>query len=175
MSVWLGVGMDVCPAIDVGAGPGAVIDQDGMGAPAEAGSEPAEAAERWTNSYGWPEVNGASDVEAGTRWSEDDDGTIYGDVVEVGIVGLDLNVAAGVDYIDVGVGGEVAVVAGLAAETLNGVHDFLLLVQEGVAELAGPGWVAGHHVEDGGKGEKREDAGSQGRLSAVTAVLSSSP
>ena len=41
----MGVGVNVDSTIDVGPGPGAVVDEDGVPTPAEACAVPAEAAE----------------------------------------------------------------------------------------------------------------------------------
>ena len=162
--VWVGVGVDVGGAVDVGAGPGAVVDEDGVGAPAEACTVPAVASEGGADDDGWAEADGSCYVEA-RAWGVEDYGWIVdGDVVVVRVVGLDLDVAAVVYDVGVGVGGEVAVVAGLAAHALDGVHDVLALIEDGVAELAGPVRVAGHGVEDGGEGQESEDAGIEGEV-----------
>ncbi len=73
--------------------------------------------------------------------------------------GLNLEVSAVVDYVVVRIIGEVAVVLGLVAHALNGVHDVLALSENGVAQLAGPAWVLRHHVEDRREGQQRENAG----------------
>ena len=157
--VWVGVGVNVGGAVDVGAGPVAMVDEDGVVAPAKACAKPAVASEGWTDNDGWAETDGSAGVVAGAGGVEDYGGVVDGDVVVVGVVGLDLDVAAVVYDVGVVVAGEVAVVAGLAAHALDGVHDVLALVEDGVAELASPVRVAGHGVEDGGEGQKREDAG----------------
>ena len=162
--VGVGVGMDVGAAILVGASPGAVVDEDRVRAPAEACAEPSEAAEGDAEGDGGAEADGSADEEAAARRAEDDEGIVDGDVVEVGVEGLDFDVAALVDDVDVGVGLEVAVAQGLAAEALDGVHDVGALGEDGVAELAGPVGVAGHHVEHGGEGQEGEDAGVPGEV-----------
>ena len=96
--------------------------------------------------------------------AEDDERIVDRDVVEIGVEGMDLDVAALVDDIDIGVGGEVAVAVGLAAQALDGVHHVVALDEDGVAELAGPVGVAGHHVEHGREGQQREDAGVPGKV-----------
>ena len=153
------IGVDVGAAVDVGAGPGAVVDEDGVATPTEACAEPAEAAEVDAERDGCAEADGSADEEAGPRGEEDYSGIVVGNVVERRIEGLDLEVSAVVDYVVVLVVGEVAVVLGLATHALDGVHYVLALGEDGVAELGGPAWVLGERVEDRGEGQERENAG----------------
>ena len=96
-NVGMGVGVNVDAAIDIGSGPGTVIDEDGVSAPAEACAIPAEAAECRSDGDDWAEADGSPDEEAGARSVEDDAGVIDGDLVEGWIDGLDFNVAAVID------------------------------------------------------------------------------
>src|ERR1039458_1826862 len=153
------IGMDVGSMVDVGACPWAMVDEQGVVAPAEACAEPPEAPEGYAEGYGGTEADGATDEEAGSRRAKDDEGVVDGDIVEVRIIGLDFDVTALVDDVDIGVGGEIAVAVRLAAQALDGVHHVGALDENRVAELAGPVGIAGHHVEYGWEGPKREDAG----------------
>jgi hypothetical protein len=47
---------------------------------------------------------------------------------------------------------------------LYGVHDVVALNEDGVAEVAGPLGVAGHHVEDRGKGQEGQEARIPGEI-----------
>ena len=122
--VGMSVGMNVDATVVVGADPCVVVDEDGVASPAEACAVPAvSSAKGGANDDCRAEADSCADDEAGTRAVEDDCGTIEGDVVVVGVDGLDFQVAAVVDYVVVGVGGEVAVVVGETALALDGVHD----------------------------------------------------
>ena len=146
--VGVGVGMNVDAAVVEGSSPGAVVDEDGVSAPAEACSVPAEDPEGGSDGDGWAKADTGSDDEAGTRSVEDDGGAVDRDVVVGGIDGLDFEVSAVVDHRVVGVGGKVAVVVCGTALTLDGVHDVGPLTEDGVAKAAGPLRIVGHHVED---------------------------
>lgn len=162
--VGVGVGVNVDAAVVVGAGPGVVVDEDGVASPAEACSVPAVDAEGRTDGNDGAETDPCADDESGAGAVEDDGRAVDGDVVVGGVDGLDLEVAAVVNDVVVGVGGEVAVVVGDAALALDGVHDVRALAEDGVAERAGPLGVAGHHVEDVREGEQGEDAGIPGEV-----------
>jgi len=164
MDEGVGVGMDVYAAIIEGAAPRTMVDENGVASPAKACTAPAKDAKRRADDYGGPEADGSSDDEAGTWSVEDDRRIVDGDVVVGGVDGLDLEVAAIVDDVVVGVRGEVAIVVRGLALTLDGVHDVGALAEDGVAEGTGPLRIAGHHVEDGGEGEEREDAGIPGKV-----------
>src|ERR1700722_11643226 len=81
-NVGMGVGVNVDAAIDIGSGPGMVIDEDGVSAPAEACAIPAEAAECRSDGDDWAEADVSPDEEAGARSVEDDTRTVNRDVVE---------------------------------------------------------------------------------------------
>ena len=164
MFVGMRVRVDVDGAVVIGAGPGAMVDEDGVAAPAEARAVPTIDSEGRTDDDRWAETDSCGDDEAGGRCVEDDCGIVDGNVVVGRIDGLDFYRSAVVDYVVVGRGGEVAVVVRGLALTLNGVHDVVSLNENGVAERAGPGGVTGHHVEDGGKGQQGEDAGVPGEI-----------
>src|SRR5271170_2814539 len=57
VGVGMGVGVDVDGAVVVGASPGAVIDEDGVAAPSEAGAVPAVDAEGRADGDGWAEAD----------------------------------------------------------------------------------------------------------------------
>src|ERR1700722_3322479 len=107
--VGVGVGMHVDAAVVVGAAPGLVVDHDGVSAPAEACAVPAEDAEGRADGDDGAEANGSADDEAWAWGVEDDCGVVDGNVVVGGVDGLDLDVAAVIDDVVVGVGREVAV------------------------------------------------------------------
>src|ERR1700721_835837 len=152
-----GVGMGVRVSIDrtigEGSAPGPMIDQDGVSAPDEACAAPAKAGECRSDGDDGAEADSTADEEARARSEEDDGRAIDGDVVEEGIDGLDLEVAAVVDDVVVRVGGEVAVVPGLLAHTLDGVHDIGPLAEYCIAEGAGPLRTPCHRVEHRGEGK----------------------
>jgi hypothetical protein len=162
--VGMRVRVDVDGAVVIGASPGAMVDEDGVAAPAEARAVPAVDSEGRTDDDGWAETDSRGDHEAGGRCVEDDCGIVDGNVVVGRIDGLDFDGSAVVHYVVVGRVGEIAVVVRGLTLTLNGVHDVVSLNENGVTERAGPWGIAGHHVEDGGKGEKGEDAGVPGEI-----------
>src|ERR1700722_3181575 len=163
-NVGMGVGVNVDAAIDVGPAPWTGVDGDGVAAPTEACPIPAEAAEWRSDGDGRAEVDGAANEESWARREEDDARAIDGDIVEGRVDGLDFDVAVVVDDVVVGVGGEVAVASGRAAHALYGVHYIGLLVEDGVAERAGPLGITRHHVEHGGEGQEGKDTGVPGEI-----------
>jgi len=158
------VRVDVDGAVVIGAGPRAMVDEDGVAAPTEACAVPAVDSEGWADDDGWAEADSSGDDESGARCVEDYCGIVDGDVVVGGVDGLDFDGSAVVDYVVVGGGGEIAVVVGGLTLTLDCVHDVVTLNEDSVAEVAGPLWVAGHHVENRGKGQEGEDAGVPGKV-----------
>ena len=167
--------MNVDATVVVGTSPGAVIDEDGVAAPAEACSIPAVYAEGRADGDGWAEADSGGDDESGTGGVEDHRRSVDGDVIVGGVDGLDFEIAAVVDYVVVGVGCKIAVVVREPPLTLDGVHDVASLNEDGVAETTCPLRIGGHHVQNGGKGQEGEDAGAQGRLSAWMACARASP
>jgi hypothetical protein len=158
------VGVNVDVAVVVGAAPCVMVDHDGVSTPAEACTVPSVDAEGRADGDGGAEADSCGDDETGAWTIEDDSGAVDG-YVEVGwIDGLDFDVAAAVGDGVVGVGNEVAVVVGEAALALDSVHDVSALAEDGVAEGAGPLWVASHRVEDIGEGQEGEDAGVPGEI-----------
>ncbi len=162
--------MDVDGPVVICAGPGAMVDEDGVASPAESGAEPTVDTEGWSDDDRRAEADSRSDNEAGPRRVEDNGGAIDRNVYVSGINGLNFNVATVVDDVVVGCGGEIAVVVGGLALALDGVHNVISLNEDGVAEVAGPLWVARHHIEDGGKGQEGEDAGVPGELVSLNGL-----
>src|SRR5580704_19061817 len=140
------VRVDVDGAVVIGAGPGAMVDEDGVAAPAEACAVPAVDSEGWTDDDRRAEADSGGDDESWARCVEDYCGIVDGDVVVGGVDGLDFDGSAVVDHVVVGGGGEIAVVVGGLTLALYGVHDVVALNENGVAERAGPLWIASHHV-----------------------------
>ena len=134
MDVGMLVRMHVDGAVVIGACTGAMIDEDGVASPAEAGAVPTVDSEGWGDDDGWAEAYSGGDHESGSRCVEDDRGVVDGNVVVGGIDGLDFDVSAVVDYVVVGGGGKIAVVVGGLALALYGVHDVVALNKDGVAE-----------------------------------------
>jgi hypothetical protein len=164
VNVGTGVRVNIDSAVGIGSGPGVVVDEDGVSSPAEACGVPAEAAERGSDGDDGAEADRCADDQAGTRSVEDDAGVIDGNVIGGRIDGLDFDVAAVVDDIIVCVGLEVAVAPGLLTEALDSIHDVGSLVEDGVAESAGPLGVVCHRVEDAGEGQEGENAGIPGEI-----------
>ena len=165
---WVGVRtrvrVDVDVAVVVGAAPGAVVDEDCVATPAEAGSSPSEDAKGRADDDAGAKTDSGGDDEAGTRRVEDDGGTVDGHV-EVGRVdGLNFEVAAVVTYVVVGVGVEVAIVVGGVALALDGVHNISALDEDRIAERARPLAVFSHRIEYGGKGQEGQNAGVPGKV-----------
>ena len=153
------VGVNVDAAVVEGAAPGAVVDEDGVAAPTEACTVPAEDSEGGADGDGRAEADGGAADEAGSWGVKDDCGIVDGHVVVGRIDGLNLDVAIVVDDVVVGVGGEVAVVVCFLTLALDGVHDSITLAENRVAQGPGPLRVARHCVEHGGEGQECQDAG----------------
>ena len=66
------VGMDVDGSVVIGTCPGAMVDEDGVAAPAESGAVPTVDTEGRTDDDGWAETDSRGDHEAGARCIEDD-------------------------------------------------------------------------------------------------------
>ena len=64
---------------------------------------------------------------------------------------------------------------GTLAQPLHRVHHVGVLHQDGVAKLPGPVGVARHHVQHGGKWQKREYAGVPGQVVSWMAAYKASP
>jgi hypothetical protein len=99
------VGVNVDVAVVVGAAPCVMVDHDGVGTPAKACTVPAVDAEGRAYGDGGAEAESCADDEAGAGAVEDDGGAVDGYVKVGWIDGLDLEVAAVVDDVVVGVGG----------------------------------------------------------------------
>src|SRR5271168_2687678 len=101
-NVGMHVGVDVDGAVVIGACPGAMVDEDGVAAPAETGAVPTVDTEGWSDDDRRAEADSGGDDESGTRCVEDDGGVVDGNVVVGGIHRLDFDVSAVVGYVVVG-------------------------------------------------------------------------
>src|SRR3981189_1059279 len=99
------------------------------------------------NGHCWTEVDRAPNREPWARRREDDERIVIGDKKHLWIGRDEREIPSGRDHIDISIRGQITVSPRQTPHPLNGVHHIRIWRYARVAEVLGPCWVAGHHVE----------------------------